>query len=290
MSESVWRRRHALTVFMYYLVGFSGLIVVSHPVFLLCVFGILLLVEMMETGVKETLIGLYKNLILALVILLFNLLINHRGPTLLFAIGDTRFTMESLLFGCRIALMILIALRFFMQFSRAMTEDKIMGLMAKRLPGLALLFSMVLRLVPQVKTDAAQLKKLHGRGPKVWMKLLSMTMEDGIVRSISMNERGYKSAGKRSSLYKKGLTIYDAMLLFVTLGWVAFLIPAGVNGWLEARFFPTYFAENPNLLFVLIFSVYYTIPLWLKGKEVFSWQRSKRRITHIGTPMSPEKP
>ncbi len=289
MLDSVWRRRHALTVFLYYVIGFSGMIIVSHPVFLLCMWVVLVLTEITEVGLRVTGKSLMSNLIFAVIILILNLLINHRGPTTLFVISDLRFTWESLLYGMRMALIFLTAMRLFMLFSRAMSEEKLLSMMAGRLPGLTLLFSMILRLVPSVRKDAGELKKHHGRGPRVWMKLLSMTMEDGIVRSISMNERGYKNIRKRTSIYRRSLSAGDGIGIFFMLIWLGGLITMACLGEWEVRFFPTIYMKDVSPIVLSIWGIYYMVPLILKGKEVFSWQRSKRRIIHTDMPMMSDR-
>ena len=299
--NKVWFQDHAWVIFFYYIIGFAAMVVMPHPALLLCAFVILLVIECAESGFIKMLRTLLMNLGLAVLIVVFNLLVNHRGPTTLLKLWGMRLTVESLLYGFQTALMFLCCIRLFMAFSRAMTDEKVMAMLSGRLPGLALVFSMILRLVPQIRQDSAELKKFHGisedrskkekrRVFRVWRMLLTKTLEDGVIRSISMRDRGYgehpkkkSTVVRRTSFYKKRFTIKDACLLLGSFAWFGLCLCIFINGWIYARYFPTLSIRPVDWYVFLLWGVFYGMPLLRMGKEEIVWHLSRRRI--IDTPM-----
>ena len=285
---------HAWVIFFYYVIGFAAMVVMPHPVLLACTLLILLVIDIVCDGFRKMLKILAANLGLAVVIVGFNLLVNHRGPTTLTTLWGMRLTLESLLYGVQTALLFLCCIRLFIGFSRAMTDEKVMAMLGGHLPGLALVFSMILRLVPEIRRDAGELKKLHGRGIRTWKMLLILTLEGGVIRSISMRDRGYDhpvgeekyTAGrkkKRTCFYKKRITFGDVVILTGSLIWFGLCLWLWLDGMIYARFFPTLSVKPVEWYVICLWGLYFSLPLLRTGKEEIEWRLSKRRI--IDSPM-----
>ena len=229
-------RFHPLSVFIYYICAFVLLMLFPHPLLLSIAFFILCVGAFLEDGFKNALKSILGNLILAAFCIIINPLVNHRGPTTLFMLGSMRITLEATLYGLNMALVLVTCIRLFLSFCRVMTSVKIMTLLSGKMPSLALVFSMMLRLVPVVKNDAKELKKYQGVNVRSIGMLTSITLEDGVIRSISMNDRGY--GGKRTSLYRSRLHMRDMTLIIISVLILAGAIALIFSGIVFSRFFP----------------------------------------------------
>lgn len=92
------------------------------------------------------------------VLTLLNPLFYHDGITVLFVINDRPFTLEALLYGAAAAGMILSMVGWFRLLSRALTNDRLLYLLGRLSPRLALMVSMALRFVPAF---ARQGQRIH---------------------------------------------------------------------------------------------------------------------------------
>ena len=250
---------HPQVICLYYLVCLVAIVVLPHPVFLLCTFVMLLVGRVLREGTKKVLKSLLGYIPLLVLVTVINPLVNHRGPTTLFFIGDMRITLESTLYGFQMGLMVITCICLFVEFSREMTSDRVMMVCGKRFPSLALVLSMMLRLVPIVSRDARELYKLHGTGVRPLGALLSMTMEDGVIRSISMTDRGYNISEnvKRTSFYSKPYKKRDIILAIVAVLFLIGVIVASISGFIYARYFPSLMIKIPPVWSVIIWCMYY---------------------------------
>ena len=171
------------------------------------------------------------------IVLLFNTLFNRRGATELFTLYPTlpelfgqqvqqqqqiTFTLESLLFGLCIALMLAAIILWFRLYQEFITTDKFLYLFAPLAPTMALSVAMVQRWIPlthyrwqQIRTAQKALNPdvLHDKGhqgsrsnrhkqsrlgsyrslTRSLSTLMSWSMEDAIQTADSMQARGYSS-------------------------------------------------------------------------------------------------
>ena len=129
-----------------------------------------------------------------------NTAFNHEGATVLLYINGNPITLESVIYGAVSGTVLMTVIIWFACFSRIMTSEKIMFLFAKVSPSLSLLFSMILRFVPQVTAKARQINEaqrlsygtpagLYGRikrGLTVIYALLLRSFEDAADTADSM--------------------------------------------------------------------------------------------------------
>jgi energy-coupling factor transport system permease protein len=245
----------------------------SAGIWLLCFFDYIGL-----AGWRKTVRMFGYSILAAAMCVVLNPLLNHRGVTLLFMLGEWRITKESLLYGFYMAGILLASLVLFSCLSHYMTAEKIMTLFGKRFSSFALLFSMILRLVPKAGKDFREMTSRHGSRPSVWSALIGISLEDAMERSLSMKGREYGSEG-RSSFYAKKFTLKDRVLLAVVLCVSAVVIIYLVWHPITVRFFPSVKMDAlPFWLWLLLF-FYYMIPLGLRGKEELTWYWWRRKIT-----------
>lgn len=92
--------------------------------------------------------ALLKIIPFLFVIAALNLLTNHRGMTILFQIGHTPYTFESLMYGVSNALMLGAVMLWFRCYTAIITNEKFLYLFGKTFSGTALLLSMIMKLFP----------------------------------------------------------------------------------------------------------------------------------------------
>ena len=173
-------RLHPLAILLYYVVAAVLMVGISNPLVNLAVWIMSLLHYFFLTGLRKGFRMLWYSLGTAVLCLMINPLLDHRGVTLLFMLGEWRITKEAVLYGMHMAMLLLASLLLFSCFSHHMTAEKVMTLMGKRMPSFALLFSMILRFVPKAGKDFREMAALHGNHPSMWQALLGITLEDAV--------------------------------------------------------------------------------------------------------------
>lgn len=279
-----FERLHPFVILIYYAVAVILMFVIRHPFLILMAWGISLLHYICFAGFEKGIRLAGTSMGAALLCLLVNPLLNHRGVTLLFMLGEWRITMESVLYGGYMALVLFASLVLFACFSFYMNAKNIMTLMAGRFPSFSLLFSMILRFIPKAGRDFREMTSLHGNRPAVWSALIGLSLEDAVGRSLSMKSRYYGSTG-RSSYYQKSMRLSDVLLCGMALLTVALAAGFYYTGRIRVRFFPLIHIEGLPVLLWVLFFFYYSVPLIWQGKEELLWVLSRRRITgsHIRT-------
>lgn len=269
---------HPAVILLYYSLSVFFIIFYGHPLVTGLAGSLAFVTYVSFAGIRKGCRRFLGSIGIFAACLVINPLFNHRGVTLLFMLGDSRITLEAVLYGGNMALILLTSLFLFADFSHYMKSEKIMTLFGKRFPSFSLLFSMILRFVPKAGRDYREMTELHGNKPSVWSSLIGLSLEDSLARSLSMKGRGYGS-GERSSYYGKDFVLRDMAVLFLTLiggvQGVGFYLYGGV----EARFFPNIKLSEVPLWECMILVLFYSIPLIMRGKEEMSWLLSRRKIT-----------
>lgn len=100
-------------------------------------------------GTCAALSSLRWQLPVVLVVALVNPLFVHMGSTELFSFFGRPVFLESLLYGCTMALLFLASVQWFTAGSAMLSYDKVLGLLGNSIPVVALMVSMAMRLVPR---------------------------------------------------------------------------------------------------------------------------------------------
>lgn len=269
---------HPVSVISYYIVTLVLLLWVGHPVLYFLLFVFSLADYGWTAGAVRMIRTFFYSMGAAALCVVINPLLNHRGVTVLFCLGDTRITKEAVLYGLYMALLLLGTLFLFSCLSANMTSEKIMTLSGSRFPAFSLLFSMILRIVPQVKKEFREMTALHGNRPNVWSALVGKLMEDSVERSMAMKQKGY-GGGKRTSCYRRKLDWQDAGVLAIVCAMVVYVGVMQTVAPLHVRFFPSMRIEFYTVRDWLLWAVYLGLPLWMRGKEEIAWLLSRWKIT-----------
>ena len=103
------------------------------------------------TGGKKTVLFSLRFLLpTALLIMLINPVVNHRGVTILrYLPWGNPLTLESIAYGVASAVLLCAVVLWFSSFNKVMTSDKLVYLFGRLAPALSLVLSMSLRFIPR---------------------------------------------------------------------------------------------------------------------------------------------
>ncbi len=283
MKEFV--RCHPITNLIYYLfvIGFS--VTVMHPLYLLAsLIGCLIFYGFIN-GIKNT--AKISGVVIFLIVFtaIFNALFNNAGETVLlrFQNGNS-LTKESIVFGAVSGIMLGCVLIWFLTFTKVITSEKIMYIFGGLIPGVALLISMILKFIPEMREkikkigdarNALGIKESKAKRVKnIFKVLVTTSLEDGIITADSMKARLYGNARRTNysnyKFLKKDIILITAMLILggVTLWGV-------ISGSAKATYFPR--VEISQLEFVpfIIFCILVILPVIFEVWEGLKWKKSR---------------
>lgn len=264
-----------------------------HPVFLLISLISSMLYSIKLKGVKALRFNLLYMLPMLLFFVAINVLLNHRGATILLYINDKALTLEGIVYAICSSVMFISVIIWFSCYNEIMTSDKFIYLFGRVIPSASLIFSMVLRFVPRIKEQIKVIsngQKSMGRdvtqgnlfkrirsGMNILSILITWVLEDSIDTADSMNDRGYGLNGRTSfSIYrfdKRDKIILSIIVLFIGIVLVGGI--AGVNG---VVFFPTIKLARISKLSIISYVAYgglCLIPIILDALEELKWKLLK---------------
>ncbi len=252
-ERSVFAERHPLVSLVYLAGALSITMLTMHPLILGLSFllsgGYVLLLQGKKAG-RYTLWMLLPLLFFSSVILP---LFSHNGVTPLFYINDMAVTLESVLYGAVMSLLLVSVFQWFQVWRQLLDEERFLYLFGRGLPAAALLLSMALRLLPLLHRryreihDAQRGMGRDGGAMTFWKRgklllkelsiLISWSLENSITTSMSMESRGYGS-GKRTSFHLFVFGWEDgAWLVLLLLLFGGCILIIGQGGF-AARYFP----------------------------------------------------
>ncbi|MDR1088109.1 MAG: energy-coupling factor transporter transmembrane protein EcfT [Coriobacteriales bacterium] len=222
---------------------------------------------------------------------------NHRGVTILFYLfTGNPVTAESLYYGVAGALMIGAVLLWFYCYNLVMPSDKLLWLLGRAVPTLALVLSMALRLVPHYTAQAKRVAAARaglglGRtaasvvarareGLSILSVVTTWALESAVGTADSMASRGF-GTGRRTAYSTYHMTRRSWLAL-------AFLVLAGAacvvffaTGAVSVAYFPRFELGGAPLAqaaLCVIWCALCAFPLVLDLAEEVSWRSSRLRI------------
>lgn len=284
---------HPWVSFIFFAVCIVFSMISSSPVMLAVSFASALILLCVVSGAKALRYLLFSvpAIIAAAAV---NTAFNHEGATVLLYINGNPITLESVIYGAVSGTVLMTVIIWFACFSRIMTSEKIMFLFAKVSPSLSLLFSMILRFVPQVAAKARQINEaqrlsygtpasLYGkikRGLTVIYALLLRSFEDAADTADSMKCRGYGLPG-RTAFSRFRFTLLDGAVLAVMLVLTAAAAAAAGTGAVRSAYFPLFSGIKTGPYAVITYTLYaalLNIPAALCVTEEIKWSYLKSRI------------
>ncbi len=216
-----------------------------------------------------------------------NPLFSHMGRTVLFFIGRTPYTLESLLYGAVSGGMLVAVYLWFRCYQAVMEQEKVLFLFGKGLPKLSLLLTMVFRLLPlyrrrftQIETAQRALGIYRGKGffqklrlrAQLCVLLLTWCLEDAIDTSHSMKARAYGLGARRSRRQKwMRRDLCFALILAIFFAFAVWIL---VSGRADYVFYPSMapLFGDLTLPFALAGGTVFLLPTISTWKERFLWR------------------
>ncbi len=185
-------------------------------------------------------------------ITLLNALFSGNGQTVLADLGGLRITLEALVYGLTLGLLLVGLIQWFSVFSRLVGEGDIFALLAGRLPTMTLALTMTMRLVPLMAKRAQAIAAVQhanqpaangfvatvrGRARQISV-LMGWSMEESLESADSMRARCWgfwrKRGMRRTSYRSRRMRPRDAAALLLLVALVvlcALTLPQALAGW-----------------------------------------------------------
>ncbi len=284
-----------------FFVGVIGVtIFVVHPVVLGISLFCAVAYAVLLRGGKSTIRMNVIFLIPLLVVVLLNPLFAHYGVTILaYLPGGNPLTLESLVYGLVLGVMLFCTLMWFACYTEVFTTDKFVYLFGKIIPALSLVFSMTLRFVPDFfrragvisngqkcvgrSVSSGSVAKRVSHGITIFSILLTWALENSVETSDSMKCRGYGERGRTAfSIYR--FDRRDGLcLLFMAVSF-------GITLWGFSQGY-TYASYNPRIIVegvpitvksmsvFLSYGAFGFMPTFLELVDRQSWKQRRKTIT-----------
>lgn len=283
---------HPVVLFSYFAAAISLTMFFVHPVYLcITLFLAVALNFSFKRGsfLKEW--RLYVPLFLLMAII--NPLISHNGELVLFYLNGNAVTVEAIVYGVAIAMMLVAVMLWFSCYNEVMTSDKFLYLFSKISPALALTISISMRLVPRFThqlTQIANAQKTIGMDyrtgslahrikciARILSVLITWALDNAIDTADSMKARGY-GIGQRSTFSIFVMEGRDVRMFLVIGLLVAVNISAVVYGTTTFYFYPTFSSIQVDVLSISFYCSYFVLlamPLAVEVRESLKWRSLK---------------
>ena len=227
---------------------------------------------------------------------LVNPLFNTAGETVLFTwLGGRPYTAEALAFGASTGAMLVSMLLWFFSYDAVMTSEKFTYLFGGVIPGLSLVLTMALRLVPGYQRKASEIalaragvglsscggaaERAKGAVP-IMSALVTWALEGGVITADSMRSRGWGVARRTSfSCYRFGLR--DAFALAILAALAVLSLFCLIAGAASFEYLPQIVAApaTPLLLSGLVaYACMLLFPAVVNVKGALQWRILRSRI------------
>lgn len=246
-------------------------------------------------GIKSVGKGGLMLLPIFLAVAVINPLFVSRGDTILLYYGNNPITLEAIIYGIEIGVMIVAVITWFACYNLIISSDKLIYIFGKILPSLSLMISMALRLVPRFTTEAAAISAAQqgvGRngmggiktrvrgGLNVISALTTWALEGSINTADSMKARGY-GIKNRTSFSRYRIRGADIALIIVAAAAIIILSAALINGNLFMTSYPRFEINSFTQAAALVYGctgVLFSLPLIIDLQEAIKWRWSKSKI------------
>ena len=207
---------------------------------------------------------------------------------MLFMLFDQWITLEAIGYGAVSACQLAAVVLWFACYQEVITSDKFLFLFGQIAPAAALLITLTLRLIPQLKSMAEEIRQvqgtLHGEENRLTQRmaaavrnlsvLLTWSMENAVQTADSMKARGFGQR-RRTTYHLFRFDSRDARCLGLIAALLAAAILFRAFGFGYVEFYPRIrsLAEGAgNLWQGGILILLYFLPVLLEKKEALRWR------------------
>lgn len=266
-----FEKRHPVVITLYLAIVIINTMLSSHPVLI----GISFVSSFfMACYVKKQFLW-KQTLFVGMPILFFAMVVMplcyHNGITPLFYVNDMQVTLESVVYGFFISLLLMSMMQWFIVWNAWMDEEKMLYLFGKISSKIALLISMVFRMIPLLfqrwkqihegqigmgyKTDMKGIGKKIRQFLKEMSILVSWSLENAIDTSISMEGRGY-GTGKRTTYHLFAWQWADGIMIFLLLVLYLPVMAAMHKKWFVVYYFPRFYMKDIGFMQMVVLMAY----------------------------------
>ena len=294
-NNSAFAAIHPMVLLLYFIGEIVITMFSSDPVILLCSFVGSVLLFAMLSSLKQFLSDLAFYLPMLVLIAVINPLFSHNGVTPLFFMNGNAVTLEAILYGFDISLMLISVVYWCKCFSIVMTTDKFLYIFGRAVPKLSLVLSMALRFIPLFRRKLKEFRAVQGAVGlysqkgfvnkiaselKVFSALIGWALENSADTANSMKARGYGLKGRTHfSLFK--FRVGD--LIFLIFSAVFFVVTTvGIAvGLTDFYFYPRVAKLCFDSLKTAVYSAFFVLsvmPFVVQLREVVVWKYSVSKI------------
>jgi len=287
MIEYGFNDIHPVVQMIYFLITLLAIMIFPHP-FILLIFVIFLSMYLIKLkGAKNYFHDIKLFIVLSFIVILINPLFNQRGRNILAEFGERVITLEALIYGAVMALMLISIILLFQIFNEIINSHKFLYVFSKLAPKSAFLANMALRYIPLMRSRFKSLIKLRDKSKeykhlkdkvKVWGNVLSILLtwsfEEAVITADSMKSRGYE-LNKRTNykIFKwRRKDIFVALVLAIAL---IVLLIYKLLGILEFNIYPKLDSlEITRLNLIAFFNIFIlsNLPYTLDEGEKIKWR------------------
>lgn len=237
-------------------------------------------------GRKSELLSLLRFCVpLCVLLIVFNLLFNRNGITVLFYLGDAAVTLEAVLYAVCAALAFTSTVLWFSFYCLFLDGDRVYAFIARFSRGMGLVVSLSLSLVPktlekysQMRTDnTVNADKAH-RFTGLMLRLsalFSWVFDDAFQTALSMKARGAMCADKRKE-QRARWHIADCLCILLAVAATAVCFSPPLHLKLYPRFAGAQYFDG--VIWYLPLAALYAVPSFAKLWEVLKWKLLLQRI------------
>lgn len=290
MNKDTFSTYHPGITFLFFIVAIVFGMCFIHPAFWIssCVLSAVYAVTIKGRRAIRLLLIM---LIVFIVVSLINPLFTADGSHVLTVLPWGRpYTMEALCYGMAAGGMFVTVLLWFSSYNAVMSSDKFLYLFGRMIPSIALVLTMILRLVPLFQTKAKQIagarkcvgmtsgaatnKDKINHGMAVTSALTSWALEGGIITADSMQSRGFGS-GKRTTFSIYRMDRRDMILLAIMILLAGAVLVCAVKGGMKTAYIPDIEftrTDSPYMVAgIITYIIFMAIPTILNIAEAARW-------------------
>ena len=288
---------HPIVNFLYFFFVIGFCMLLMHPISLGITFFCVVLYTFVLKEKREAIKSLGLGVFVIVITAIINPLFSHGGMTIItYLPSGNPVTLESIYYGVATGVMLSATILYFSCVNMILTGDKFTYLFGRIIPKLAMLFSMMLRFIPNLISrlrEISAVQKTLGRdiskgniikrlkcGIKILSILVTWSLENAIETADSMKSRGYGLSGRTSyTVFRFETRDKIAVSSIIILSGI--MIWAMVTGNLKYGYFPICYTEKTSFLSVVIHAVYFflcAIPVLIEWREALRWKAIKSKI------------
>lgn len=247
------------------------------------------------TNIKSFLKGIIYEIPFFILIVITNPLFSHNGVTPLFFLNGNPITLEAILYGLDIGIMILAVIYWCKTYNLVFNDEKFIYLFGKTIPKLSLVLSMALKYIPLLKKQYRKMsdaRKYMGycnsedffakvkNKLTVFSMLITWSFETSLDTAMSMKIKGYGLKG-RTHFHNFRFGYRDGILLILTILIDVIVFLGMTNKITQFYFYPSIAEGELNLFSVGVygaFGILVFIPSFIEIKEKVKWKYYVERI------------